>query len=74
MRNRVIEFCNKRSKKETEDRMKTSRKTSFVPGIKKAVENKKLKTTEFKVPKDMKQAKDVCQKICDAYRIDFCGI
>ena len=69
MRNKVIEFCNKRSKKETEDSMKTSRKTSFVPGIKKVVENKKLKTTEFKVPKDMKQAKDVCQKICDAYRI-----
>ena len=33
MRDRVIEFCNKRSKKETEDSMKTSRKTSFVPRI-----------------------------------------
>ena len=35
MCDRVTDFCNKRSKKETEDSMKTSRKTSFVPDIKK---------------------------------------
>lgn len=76
MCDRVTDFCHKRSKKETEDSMKNNKKTCLTPTIKKAIkkeaetyESKKLKAANFKVPKDMDEAKDFCQQICDMYGI-----
>ena len=78
MCDRVTDFCHERRRKETEDSMKTSRKTGSAPVIKKEIkkavetyENKKLKSTYFKVPKDINEAKETCKKICDAYRINI---
>lgn len=67
MCDRVTDFCHKRSKKETENSMKNNKKTCLTPTIKKAIkkaaetyESKKLKAANFKVPKDMDEAKDFC--------------